>query len=149
MMRKTNWPLWLAPVICVFALISYPLLFVNWAATRDFPWANIALFVIADLFLVLGIRRAFAPGRRWFSKIVASVIAAISALLFAAFIFVAFVAARWLPPSTRAPQVSQKAPEFTLKDTSDKPVALAELLSQPVNSRPARGVLLIFYRGYW
>ena len=149
MMRKINWLLWLGLLIGVLAFVSYPLLFVNWAATRDFPWANIVLFIIGDLFLVLGIRRAFAPGRRVFSKIVAALVTAISALVFVAFILMAFVAARWLPASTGAPQLSQKAPEFTLNDTNDKAVSLAELLSQPVNNRPAKGVLLIFYRGYW
>jgi hypothetical protein len=148
-MRKINWPVWLGLLLSVFALFSYPLLFVRWPATRDFPWANIALFLVADVLLMVGMRRAFAQGRHLLSKIVASVVTAISALVLAMFILVAFVGARWLPPSTGAPQVSQKAPEFTLKDTSNKPESLAELLMQPINNKPARGVLLIFYRGYW
>jgi peroxiredoxin len=65
------------------------------------------------------------------------------------FIFTSFIAARWLPASTGAPQVSQKAPEFTLKDTGNKAVSLTDLLSQPINNKPPRGVLLVFYRGYW
>jgi peroxiredoxin len=65
------------------------------------------------------------------------------------FIFAAFVASRWLPPSTNAPQVAQKAPDFSLTDTNNKTVSLTELLSQPINGKPAKGALLIFYRGYW
>jgi ABC-type Fe3+ transport system permease subunit len=148
-MRKLNWPIWLGFAICVFAFLSYPLLFVNWESTRDFPWANLVLFAIAELFIVIGVRRAFQPGRRTLSKVVAGIIAMLSGLVLVMFIFVAFVAARWLPPSTNAPQVAQKAPDFTLNDTSNKPTSLAELLSQPINGKPARGVLLVFYRGYW
>jgi hypothetical protein len=148
-MKKINWPLWLGFLIGVFALLSYPFVFVNWATTRDVPWANIALFLTAALLLVFGMRRAFAPGRRRLSKIAASVITAISALAFAMFIFAFFIAGRWLPPSTAAPQVNQKAPDFTLKDTSEKQVSLGELLSQPLDGRPPKGVLLVFYRGYW
>jgi peroxiredoxin len=42
-----------------------------------------------------------------------------------------------------APRVGQKAPEFTLPDQNEKPVALADLLSR------SRAVVLIFYRGFW
>jgi len=138
-MKRINWQLWLGFLLSVFAFLSYPLVFVNWASTRDFPWANLVLFVVAALLLFMGIRRAFAPDRRRLSKIVASVVAALSVLIIAMFIFVAFVASRWLPPSTGAPQVTQKAPDFSL----------TELLSQPINGKPAKGALLIFYRGYW
>jgi hypothetical protein len=148
-MRKLNWPIWLGFVICIVAFLSYPTLFVNWESTRDFPWANLVLFAIGEVFIVIGVRRAFAPGRRVISKVISAMVALMSGLVLVMFIFVAFVAARWLPPSANAPQVGQKAPEFTLNDTNNKPTSLAELLSQQVNGKPARGVLLIFYRGYW
>ena len=148
-MRRLNWPIWLGFGLSVFAFFSYPLVFVNWASTRDFPWANLALFAIADISIAIGIRRAFAPGRRVLSKIVSAIVAVLSGLVLVAFIFVAFVASRSLPPSVNAPQVGQKAPEFTLADTSGKPTSLPEILSQPINGRAPKGVLLIFYRGYW
>ena len=51
-----------------------------------------------------------------------------------------------------APRVGDKAPEFMLADTSGKMVALSTLLSEPMpgmeGGKP-RGVLLVFYRGYW
>ena len=117
--QRFNWQIWTGFVLSIFAFLSYPLVFVNWAVTRNFPWANL--------------------------------------LLFAMFIFVAFVASRWLPASTGAPQVGQKAPEFTLVDTNNKSSSLSELLSSPITSVPLsaggprapKGVLLIFYRGYW
>jgi branched-subunit amino acid transport protein AzlD len=146
---KFNWATWVSVVLSIFAFLSYPLLFVNWPVTRDFPWANIALFVVATFLLIVGIRRAFAPGRRRLSKIFASLGALLSVLVLGMFILVAFIGSRWLPASTGAPQVNQKAPAFTLNDTNNKRVSLTELLSQPVNGKPTKGVLLIFYRGYW
>ena len=148
-MKRLNWPIWLGLVISVFAFLSYPFIFVNWATTRDFPWANLLLFAIALALVFVGVRRAFAPGRRLWSKVVTSIVAAVCVLALGMFIFVAFVASRWLPPSSGAPQVSQKAPDFTLADTNSKPVSLAELLAQPINNKAPKGVLLIFYRGYW
>ena len=148
-MRRINWAIWLGFLLSIFAFLSFPLIFVNWPITRDFPWANLCLFALALLFLFVGIRRAFAPDRRRLTKVVASVITTVSVLMLGMFIFVAFVASRWLPPSTAAPQVGQKAPEFRLADTGNQPVSLTELLSRPINDRPPKGVLLIFYRGYW
>lgn len=148
-MKRINWQLWLGFLLSIVAFLSYPLVFVNWASTRDFPWVNLILFALAALLVFFGIRRAFAPDRRRVSKIVGSVVATLSVLLIGMFIFVAFVASRWLPPSTGAPQVAQKAPEFWLTDTNNKSVSLTELLSQPINGKPAKGALLIFYRGYW
>jgi hypothetical protein len=157
-MRKLNWPIWVGLLLSFFAFFSYPFIFVNWATTRDFPWANLILFAISDVFIVIGVKRAFAPGRRILSKIVAAVGALVSGLVLIGFIFVVFIASRQLPPSTNAPQVGQKAPAFALADINNKQISLADLLSQPIPSdraemvssaRPPKGVLLIFYRGYW
>ena len=162
--QRFNWPIWVGFLLSVFAFLSYPFIFVGWPVTRDFPWANLLLFGIAAVLLFVGVRRAFAPERRRISKIAASFIAALSALVLGAFILTAFIAARWLPAAHGAPQVGQKAPDFTLADTNGKPVSLSDLLSSPINGKtgnagaPARierearapkGVLLIFYRGYW
>jgi len=148
-MKKLNWPIWLGLLLSFFAFFSYPLFFVNWASTRDLPWANLILFAIADIFIVIGLRRAFAPGRRVISKIVGAIVAMLSGLVLVGFIFVAFIASRQLPASANAPQVGQKAPEFALPDSNNKTVSLAEVLSQPISGQKPKGVLLIFYRGYW
>ena len=83
--------------------------------------------------------------------IVASTIlvALFSFAFIALFIFSVFVFSRWLPPSTGAPQVGQKAPDFTLQDQTGRQVSLNELLTAPVNGNPPKSVLLVFYRGYW
>jgi putative tricarboxylic transport membrane protein len=57
-----------------------------------------------------------------------------------------------MDPAQGAPRIGNKAPEFTLADASGKATSLAELLTTPVNvtnTAKPRGVLLIFYRGYW
>src|SRR2546421_10092002 len=106
-MRKFNWQIWLGFLLSVFAFLSYPFIFINWPATRDFPWANLALFVIALGLLFVGIRRAFQPGRRFISKLIGPGLAILSVGALGMFVFVAFVASRWLPASTNAPQVGQ------------------------------------------
>jgi len=148
-MRWFNWQIWAGFLVSVFAFLSYPFIFVNWPVTRDIPWANFALFVIAAALLFVGVRKAFKPDRRLISKIATSVLTTLSLLFLGFFVFVVFIAARWLPASVGAPQVGQKAPDFTLSDTSNKPTSLADLLTQPINGKSPRGVLLIFYRGYW
>ena len=148
-MKRFNWPIWLGFLLSLIALVSYPVVFVNWPVTRDFPWANLLLFGIAVVLLVVGLRRAFSPGRRRLSRIVAPVVASLSILILGLFIFSFFVASRWLPASRGAPQVGQKAPDFTLADTNNKQVSLSSLLTEPINGKPVRGVLMIFYRGYW
>lgn len=157
-MRKLNWPIWLGLLLSFFAFFSYPFIFVNWATTRDFPWANLILFALAEIFIVIGVKRAFAPERRILSKIMGAIGAALSGLVLVGFIFVAFVASRQLPPSANAPQVGQKAPAFALTDINNKQMSLSDLLTQPIPSdraemvstaRPSKGLLLIFYRGYW
>lgn len=146
---RFNWPIWVGFLLTLFAFLSYPFLFVNWPITRDFPWVNLLLFALAAVLLFTGLRRAFSPDRRLPSKIINSGVAALSVLVLAGFIFAIFVGSRWLPASQGAPQVGQKAPEFTLVDTNNKPVSFSELRTAPINGRAPKGVLLIFYRGYW
>ena len=159
--KRFNWQIWAGFVLSIVAGVSFPTFFVNFPVTRDFPWANLLLFVVAAALLFVGLKRAFAAvksegggsKRSTLSKIVASGLAALSVLIIGAFVFSFFVMARWLPPSTGAPKVGQKAPEFTLSDANGKTVSLSELLSSPIpaqaNPSAPKGLLLIFYRGYW
>ena len=148
---RFNWPIWLGFLLSVVAFLSYFFVFIWFPVTRDFPWANLLLFALAAVFLVLGMRRAFAPDRayRRRSRVVGAAVAVLSVAIFGSFIFTTFIMARWLPASHGAPQVGRKAPDFNLADTSGKPTSLTELLSTPINGKPVRGVSLIFYRGYW
>jgi hypothetical protein len=148
-MKNFNWQLWVGFVLTIFSFLSYPFLFIDYPLLRDFPWLNLLLFAVALGLFILGLRRAFRPGRKAISKVSAVIVATLGVLAMAFFVFIAFIEARRLPASAGAPQVGQKAPAFTLTDVNNKPVALADLLSQPINNKPAKGVLLIFYRGYW
>jgi len=149
--KRINWPLWLGFLLTLGAFLSYFFVFVKFPFTRDLPWANLLLFVIAGVLLFMGLRRGFAADRPHpiRSKIVSSIFSVLSLAVFAMFVFTIFIAGRWLPASKGAPQVGQRAPEFTLADTSGKQVSLNELLTTPINGNAPKGVLLVFYRGYW
>jgi peptidoglycan/LPS O-acetylase OafA/YrhL len=142
MKRKWNWSLWVGLVVAVAGMFSYEF-FAQFPATRDFPWANILLFAIGGILLVLGLVRAFGNPRVYRGKIVGPIFTILSLLVFSFFAYAVFYVVRQLPASTGAPRVGQKAPHFTLPDQNGKSVALADLLSN--NS----GALLIFYRGHW
>jgi|SRR5687768_7756026 len=149
--RRINWPLWVGFLLTLAAFMSYFLVFVWFPLTRDFPWANLLLFAIAAVLLFMGFRRGFAADRPHptRSKIVTTIVGTLGVAVIALFVFSIFIAARWLPASTGAPQMGQRAPDFTLTDTNGKQVSLNELLTTPVNGSAPKGVLLIFYRGYW
>jgi len=157
-MKKFNWQIWAGFLLTLFAFLSYPFIFIDYPILRDFPWLNLLLFALALVLLFIGLRRAFKPGRRLISKILAPVLATLSVLVIALFIFSVLIEARRLPASAGAPQVGQKMPEFTLTDTNNQLVSLSQILSQPLQpsgevasakSEKPKGVLLIFFRGYW
>ena len=148
-MKKLNWQIWAGFVVSFIAAVSYGFLFVRWPLTREFPWANLVLFAMAFVLLFAGVRRAFKPGKSIVAKIFSSLAAAFGVLMLAAFLFLIFVMGSWLPKSAGAPQVGQKAPDFTLTDSNNRAMTLKQLLSEPFNNKPPKGVLLIFYRGYW
>jgi hypothetical protein len=148
-LKKFNWQIWAGFLLSIVAFLSYTIFFVNFPITRDFPWANLLLFAIAVVLLFLGVRRSFAAGRSLLSKIVGTILAVLGVVALGFFVFAMFVLARQLPASAGAPKVGQKAPDFSLVDSNGKQASLAELLSTPVNGKTPKGVLLIFYRGYW
>jgi hypothetical protein len=148
-LKKFNWQIWAGFLLSIVAFLSYTIFFVNFPITRDFPWANLLLFAIAVVLLFLGVRRSFAAGRSLLSKIVGTILAVLGVVALGFFVFAMFVLARQLPASAGAPKVGQKAPDFSLVDSNGKQASLAELLSTPVNGKAPKGVLLIFYRGYW
>ena len=145
--QRFNWPLWVGFLTSVAAVLSYPFVFATFPVTRDFPWANLLLCGVAAVFLWLGVRRAFASDRPHpkRSKIAASLVATLSIVIVVLFVFSTLIMARWLPPSHGAPQIGQKAPDFSLTDTAGKSVSLAELLSQPINGRAPQATHFLSY----
>ena len=150
-LRRFNWPLWVGFLLTLVAFFTYFSVFVWFPVTRDFPWANLLIFLLAVVLLVMGVRRGFAAGRPHprRSKVVTAIVATLSVVVLGFFVFAVFVAARWLPASKGAPQVGQRAPEFSLTDTAGKQVSLTELRTASIDGNAPKGVLLVFYRGYW
>jgi hypothetical protein len=141
--------MWGGFILSLFAFLSYYLIFVWFPVTRDFPWANFLLIGVALVVLFFGFKRAFAPDRSRASKVIASIFGTLGVLVCVMFVGVYFVFAKWIPAASGAPQVGQKAPEFTLTDSNNQQVSLNQLLTTPINGKPPKGVVLVFYRGYW
>ena len=156
-MPPVNWPIWAGAVLSVVALFSYPFVFVRWPITRDIPWANLLLCAASGALVVAGVRRAWAaPRYRWLKTGYSAVLAAFSAFVVGSFVYGVMIVPRRLPASHGAPAIGQRAPDFSLADVNNAPVSLIALLSSPLPpaapggvARAPKGVLLIFYRGYW
>jgi hypothetical protein len=142
MKRSWNWSLWIGFVFALAGFLSYAF-FAQFPITRDFPWVNLLLFAVGGILLVLGLFRAFGKPRVYRGKILGPILVTLGILMFAFFSYVFFYQLRQVPPSTGAPRVGQKAPEFTLLDRDGKDVALGDLSSR------SKAVALIFYRGFW
>jgi len=144
MKRRWNWLLYAGFAVVLVALFSYAF-FVLFPITRDFPWANLLLFVIGGALLAIGLVRAYGNPERYRGKVVGPILAVLSLLVFSLFAYGLFYLGRQVPASASAPVVGQPAPDFTLADQDGKSVALQDLL----RSSGTQAVLLIFYRGYW
>jgi AhpC/TSA family protein len=142
MKRNWNWPIWAGFVVVLVGLFSYGY-FARFPITRDFPWANLLLLGIGTALLILGVFRACGRPQVYRGKIFGSLLTAIALLLFALFSYEIFYVLRQVPPSTGAPRVGQKAPEFTLSDQDGRDVSLRDLVTG------FKAVALIFYRGFW
>ena len=108
-----------------------------------FPWANLILFCFGGILLVVGLFRAFGNPRAYRGKIFGSILTLLSVLMIGLFSYVIFYELRQVPASTGAPRVGQTAPDFMLLDQNEQPIGLGDLLSG------SKGVVLIFYRGFW
>ncbi len=147
--RRANAPLWLGFLIVLFAFLSYIPIFAKYPVTRDMPWANFLIFALGFIFLFAGLRRAFRQPTAYRGKIAGLILTTISFAALVFFCLTIFSLGKHLPPSAQAPKVGQKAPDFALADTTGKTVSLASLLTTSATSQPVKGVVLIFYRGYW
>ena len=124
--KSWNWPLWIGFLFALGGFFSYTF-FAQFPITRDFPWANLLLFAVGGILLVAGLFRAFGKQRVYRGKIFGPILAMLAILMFGFFSYVFFYVLRQVPPSTGAPRVGQKAPEFTLSDQDGKDVSLRDL----------------------
>jgi hypothetical protein len=136
MSRRINGSLWIGLLLSVVAFVSYFAVFARFPITRDMPWATLLLFAVALVLLFRGARQ-----RTITSYLVTTLGVAIAVF----FCFAVFVATKWLPASQHAPAIGQKVPDFTLFDTNHRAVTLSRMLAAP----GAKGVVLVFYRGFW
>jgi peroxiredoxin len=149
--KRWNWQLWAGFALSIAALAGY-ILWVN--ETRAVFWPALLLFVVAAALLVSGSKHRSSEPELYRGKIAGPVLTTLSVLIFAFFGFVAYQVSRVFPAAKGAPQIGQRAPEFSLVDANGKSFTLAELLSAPVvnsggTSGATKGVLVVFYRGYW
>ena len=142
MKRSWNWALWTGFLVVLAGFLSFSF-FVQFPSTRDFPWVNLLLFGAGGILFVIGLLRAFRKPELYRGKIFGPILAVLSVLVFSLFAYGLFYVVRQLPSAAGAPQVGQKAPNFTLPDQNGKPISLTDL------SSGAKGTLLIFYRGHW
>ena len=77
-MRRFNWQIWAGFLLTFGGFLSFPFFFVRFPATRDVPWVNFLLAAFALMLLVIGLKRAFQPGRSKLAKVIASVLATLS-----------------------------------------------------------------------
>jgi hypothetical protein len=146
--QRRNGPLWWGFVLALSAMLCNMVFFINAPAQRSIPWLSLLLAVVALIFVGKGLWQIFAPPRIHRGRILASIVSIFSLLLVAVAVF-AFFSARALPASAGAPQVGQKAPDFTLADATGRPVSLDQLFAPSADGTSPKAVLLIFYRGYW
>jgi len=149
-----NWRIWTGFLIAVATVPGYIVFFSRLPITRNLPWPSWLMFAVAGWLLWAGMRRAFGSPEMYRGKIMGPIFAVLSLAGAAFFGYETLYASRQLPPSLGAPRVGTKAPEFALAETSGKMVALSTLLSEPMrglegSGAKPRGVLLVFYRGYW
>ena len=164
--RQRNWAPWLGLLLALAAMLSNAGFFLRVPGERAIPWLSLALAIAALVCAVAGVMQAFRQPQVYRGKVAGSILGVVVLLIFTVTVFGHF-SSRALPASAGAPQVGQKAPDFTLADTSGNKVSLGQLLgkAEAANAAtnangsgsasgasttvPPRAVLLVFYRGYW
>ena len=151
--RRRNRALLGGTLFMVLAVLSFIPYFVipTFPGETILTWISLLLPAFGVVFFILGLKRAFGQSEIYRGKILGSILGVFSVLLLALSIFF-FVHAKDLPASAGAPRVGQKAPDFTLTDTSGNPVSLSQMIAAPIDAssgKAPKAVLLVFYRGYW
>jgi len=143
-----NWRLWVGFALSLIALIMYPLFVLE---TRQVFWRSLAIFAAAGVFLATGLMRAFAEPDRYRGRVAGWVLTGLTIVMVGLVASAHYVVSKHFPAARNAPKVGQQAPQFTLVNTAGKTVSLADMLAAPIASSavPPKGVLLVFYRGYW
>lgn len=146
--RRRSGALWLGLVLTLLGPLSLALTFLGFPASAV-PWISLLLPVIGAGLVFVGLWRAFRHSEIYKGKIASSILAVLSVLVLAVSIGF-FWSARHIPPvSPGAPAIGQRVPDFTLPDTTGKPVSLTQFFDSSSGTTAPKVVLLIFYRGAW
>jgi hypothetical protein len=149
MSKSWNWRLWAGFVLALLAPFAYFSLFEKLSFAF---WISVAAFVIAIVLLAEGLRRAYAQPDAYRGKIAGPILAILALGMIGVFSFGIYMMGQAYSKAANAPRVGDKAPEFALTDATGRKVSIAQLLATPLAggaSSAPRGVLLVFYRGYW
>src|SRR5258706_9094038 len=149
--RRRNWHLWVGFLLIILGVLSYFLVFARYPVTRDTPWANYLILAAGIGFMISGLRRAYGQSQQYRGKIAGPILAVLSFTTVGFFCFLIFYATKQMPKAAGAPRAWEKAPAFFLTPANKKKGSLARLMTMPLPkySTPPKGVLLVFYRGYW
>ena len=146
-----NWQLWAGFGLSIAALAAY-VLWVN--ETRAVFWPALLLFAVAAVLLFSGLKRRSREPELYRGKIAGYVLTSFSVVILGLFGFLVYEVSRVFPAAKNSPQIGQRAPQFSLVDSNGENFTLAQLLSAPITNsgsaaRATKGVLVVFYRGYW
>src|ERR1700761_6338786 len=110
--RRGNFAAWWALLFALGAIGCNFVFFARPPLQAALPWLSLLFGVLALIFVITALWRAFSRKQGKALNVVLSVIT----LLVVGLSAFAFVHARSLPSSAAAPQVGQRVPDFTLAD---------------------------------
>ena len=125
-----NWRLWAGFGLSFGSLACY-VFWVN--ETRAVFWPALLLFVVAAMLLVSGLKRRSREPELYRGKIAGPALTILSVLIFGLFGFAVYQVLRAFPDAKNAPQIGQRAPDFSLVDANGEVFTLANYF--PVRSR--------------
>src|SRR5689334_20167724 len=94
MQRRSNLFVWIGFALTLVAFLSYYFYFLRFPSTRDFPWLNLLLFVVAGVLLGVGLKRAYGDSARYRGKISGAILGVLSLAVFVLFCVFNFVLAK-------------------------------------------------------
>ena len=136
---QRNHATWIALLLAIVGLLSYFTFVYQWPITRDVPWVNYLILLLAVALAVLGVRRAWPHGgfRRTLSLVGAVFTFALAALL----PLYALVISAQMPDTELGLGIGAEIPGVSLTNQNGREIQLAELASEPL--------VVVFYRGHW
>src|SRR5213080_5113755 len=94
--KSWNLSLWIGFLFALAGFLRYTF-FAQFPITRDFPWANLLLFAVGGILLVMGLFRSFGKPQVYRGKILGPILATLAVLTFGSFPYVVFYNLRQVP----------------------------------------------------